>query len=873
MSIFSSDLADQLILQFNSSRKESLQQLGGDEDEKDKILLNSTRSLLPVELRVDYSDFSNHIFFNSAYTAAKLAYSRLLDYPSDGTYRDFFEWQKLNSGYENWFFDNYPKQQGFLSLTSGANGPSVFLKDYENKINISTSSVTVEFISKPYENFDINPVFTLADDQVAGFYENYIFCYYQKTGATKYLFFDVSSGSTNSILSFSCDQYVSSSNFYSFVYDKPNLLLKAYVNGKLAASSSATVLSTLAFKQPVLNIGFLKAPGGLGNFYHSGCLDEFRLWTSNRSEFIQKNYFKTIFANPSASLKVYYKFNEDLSYQNKIIDYSGNGLQGQTSGSFSILSNRVSGTLGAWFKDSGVPILDSTNSRVINFTQEQEVSGSAFDQTNKNYIFKLVPQFFVDGEESDDQKLFLLLLARHYDRLKLYIEHLSNVHNINLSDSDDTPDRLINLIAENYGIDLGDVYDSSDPLQYYFGEGVLSSGSLDSSIQDIKNQLKRNVLNNIIYILKTKTTKNSITAALRALGVDENVLNINEYSLFSGGFETSRNFVTTENRVAKLSSSTKIFINNAAYQISGSNTFQTRVLFNTASSYITSSIFTLEDSGALIFGLRAERENSTSISGVLKLSFKDSGSVIKTLSSSLLPLYNGNWNDISYTRTSGTAGLNGIQGFFISQLDYDQLFNSQSVFTASSHLSPQTASISLYLGTSGSNNFDGYIHEFRAWKNYNVSGNIDLIKKWNYDYESTEVVDFNNDISNLLVRYKLNDFTASAASTSGTVHDFISELPFLYPSLLCNIFQWPRPHGIICALFAYFRLFPYHHLKGVLSVNRQVRQQGKRGLYLLIADKIDRSRCEFCSGHDNLLISRLATSYFHAAISKIFLHF
>lgn len=775
MGLFDNDIAEQLLLSFNSSQKESLDEIALDQDEQDKILLNASKSVLPLDLRVDYSDFVNHIFFNSAYTSVNLAYSRIIsDFPTDGTYREFFEWQRINNGYENWFFDNFPKQQGYVSLTSGSDGPSVFVRDYENKINFLTNSVTIEFILKPYENFNNSIVASVFDDASA----SQIICSLIKVGSEKYAKFSVRSGSAGELkISCSVDAYVSSSNHFAFIYNSSNAQLSTYVNGALIVSSStATALGDLYVTQPIVKIGHLSS--GSVNYFYSGSIDDFKLWTSNRSAFVAKNYTRPIFANPSGGLKLYYRFNEVAAYGNKIIDYSGNVLDGQFSGTYTLGNQRISGTLGAWFKDPGDPILDSANSRVVTFFTDQQNSGSAYDGTNRNYIFKFVPSFFVDSDDADYQKLFLLLVARHYDRLKLYIEHLSNIHNINLNSTNDTPDRLMNLVAANYGIDIGDIYDSSDPLQYYFGEEVLnSSGSLDSSIEQIKFRLKRNVLNNLIYLLKTKSTRHAIEGALSSLGVDTDVVNINQYSLFSGGIETIRQPKVSECRVLNFNSQSVANINPSAYIVSGSNTFQVRVLFNTASSVLTSSIFSIEEGNALIYGLRSERENSVSTSGTLKLAFLDSGSVLRTLSSSLTPLYNNEWVNIALTRTSGTSGATGEQGFYFSQLDYDHLINSQSVTTGSSHYSPHT--VSVYLGTSGSNWFSGNMHEFRAWKNVRASSDLNLIKKWHFDYESLEVKDFNVNIPDLLVHYKLNDFTGST-SNSGTLHDFVAGLTSSY---------------------------------------------------------------------------------------------
>lgn len=806
MTLFSSDLGERLLSSLNSTGRDSLNDLGADQDEKDRIILNASKSVEPIDLRVDYSDFKNHIFFNSAYTSVNLAYSRIFnDYPTDGTYRDFFEWQRINNGYENWFFDNFPKQQGFINLTSGTNGPSVVVQDYENKLNIPnifdnlTASITVEFILKPYENIQtLNPIFYIHDNsKTSG-----ILAYLENKNSTKWLTVETIPSGTNTpaYMSFSVEAYVSSSNHYAIISNTPPGQGAAgtngigyqqtilYVNGVAVASgsfNSGTYNGSPPYNnfyydinQPQINIGYYAS--GNVDCYFSGAIDEFRVWNSDRSSFIAKNYFKTIFANPSGGLQVYYRFNEVASYGNKIIDYSGNNLHGNFSGNFSLTNNRASGTLGGWFKDDGDPIFDSANDRVVSFLTDQQNSGSIFDQTNRNYIFNIVPSFFVDNEDADNQKLFLLLLARHYDKLKLYIEHLSNIHNTALDSSNDTPNQLMNLVAQNYGVDIGDVYDSSDPLSLYFGEGVLGSGSLDSSVEIVKNQLKRNVLNNLIYLLKTKSTREALESALFALGVDTDTININEYSLFSGGIETNRHNVVSECRVANFNTASTITVNGSGIsaQTTSCITQQLSFLLSSGTANLTSSILSFFDSGSLTFYLQTIRENANSISGTFSFTFADSGSAYRTLTSSLFPLYNNKWTDVTLTTTfSGTnkASVPG-NGFFASQLDYDQLINQQFVFTSSIvrgiTFASSLSDLQFQLGTSGTNYFSGYMHEYKIWDAYSVSGNLDLVKKWHLDYNSTELQDFNLDINKLLLRFKLNDFTSSA-TTSGVVHDYI----------------------------------------------------------------------------------------------------
>ena len=70
-----------------------------------------------VELNVDYSKFSNHAFFNSAYTKAYNAIYRAQNhFEHDFTYKQFNEMYYSGTHYDRYIYDTHPKQVGYLSL-------------------------------------------------------------------------------------------------------------------------------------------------------------------------------------------------------------------------------------------------------------------------------------------------------------------------------------------------------------------------------------------------------------------------------------------------------------------------------------------------------------------------------------------------------------------------------------------------------------------------------------------------------------------------------------------------------------------------------------------------------------------------------------
>jgi hypothetical protein len=85
-----------------------------EEREKIKRLLESKTK---TELRIDYSDFSNHVFFDSAVSKFEIAKKKILnDYPYNGSTEEKDAFHLTGSGYEKYVFDQWPRHVGYIEL-------------------------------------------------------------------------------------------------------------------------------------------------------------------------------------------------------------------------------------------------------------------------------------------------------------------------------------------------------------------------------------------------------------------------------------------------------------------------------------------------------------------------------------------------------------------------------------------------------------------------------------------------------------------------------------------------------------------------------------------------------------------------------------
>lgn len=743
---------------FLTSNLQAIDDVGLDEEEREKIRFEVSQSRGPKSLKVDWSDLSEHVVFGSGYWTINFALSRIhsedTGYPWDGELKDKNNWRLSNTDFENWWFDNeYPHEFGHAYFPSGSGqNSSVIFQDYENKVKL-TASFTIEFALKSHEDFDDRkPLFSNIDSN-----ENGVMSYLKKEGSEKYIVISRLSASSENALSTSFDNYISSSHRVSFAYSVDNDYAEIFIDGDLKVSSSAFSIGEISAFAQEFRVACIASASA--HYYYSGSIDDVRVYSSRRGgKLVERNWFKDTHANSSASMKLYYKFSEVNSIStNQVIDYSGMSNHGTFSGSFTSSVNRVSGTLGSWYKTSGDPIFNRSNIRVSASLAKWFTSGSLHDQTNESFIFNLVPSQFIEESGNEDMQLFLLLLGRHYDKLRLYIKHLAYTTYSNESGKNIAPDELLNVVAENYGLDIAGVYESSDPLEYFFGESVFT-GSTISPLQKIRNELRRNLVNNLTYVLKTKSTREAIDASIRALGIDSEAINVNEYSRLSGGIETTKSEKDVERRVLRLSGATSLYLHSSSFD-TGPTTWEFNFLLNSASLETTSSLFTIFSGSDKVVEIRSERANPTSSQGRIVYDYPGaSASPLATITASI---YDNEWvKVVAWKPESG--GTFGVHAGRVFRDSVDFHISASGDATGGENNHPTTwPSFTASFGTSGPQAFDGWLMQARVWHGYISSSAI--IENHIEDFESLSVEDPTSDISNLKISHVLNDFTSSAS--------------------------------------------------------------------------------------------------------------
>src|SRR3990167_7261261 len=130
-----------------STDKLSYDDLGNFEHERTKVE-RKLEDALKTKLRVDYSNFANHAFFNSAESKLTIASNRVLNqYPFDGNNEEKDNFILSGSGYENHILDTWPHFVGYAFLDG--TDQYISASDDANKLLIGSSSLCVSAWIKP----------------------------------------------------------------------------------------------------------------------------------------------------------------------------------------------------------------------------------------------------------------------------------------------------------------------------------------------------------------------------------------------------------------------------------------------------------------------------------------------------------------------------------------------------------------------------------------------------------------------------------------------------------------------------------------------------------------------------------------------------
>lgn len=533
------------------------------------------------ELNVDWSEFKNHVFFNSAQIKTNAAIQKIFDgFPFDGSKQEYELFFDGMTGYEKWIYDQFPKNVGYMFF-SGTNGTEltegtyITVKDQAGLLNSgSSTNISGRQFLNPGISSDLMIEFQLFIPPVSNSNQiilqklnNIQNCGYQiclhETGSineTSISFTVVSSSQTLTTESNKLIVNKNQFNHLCFFWQRASNSLFCYNNHQLLSTSSMPVLiSSLDFNSYDLLIGSGTTNRNTGftpKNTLSGAMDELRIWHKFvSSDLRQKNEKRNVYAQPN--LNLYFKFNEPSGSNSKLIlDYSGNSLHGELSqhgfglGVGNVATGSIAGSSPLVAEKPELnPNLFSVTTEFATLTSSLLTTAKTYDNNNPSWILNLVPShFFLDGDyeealattdgelleginffgfnkatmkQSQVLLLVLYLWAKFFDELKLMIDSFAYLNYVDFTEEDTIPDKFLQFFAKRQGFDLPTLFNNSSLTQFIDGEDLLNSDfGFGTSLKTIQYKIWRRILSNIQDIKKSKGTIHSIKSFIRSVGIE-----------------------------------------------------------------------------------------------------------------------------------------------------------------------------------------------------------------------------------------------------------------------------------------------------------------------------------------------------------------
>ncbi len=536
------------------------------------------------QLLIDWSDYTQHVFFNSAEAKVNLAFDQIVNgYPFDGSALEKETYKSEIGGFTNWMLTKFDTNLGYFNFDgnvylevkdqTGYYAPDLTKIIGESRAteNFHTKGATHEFwIRIPvgvhaaaaqrviYQKIDPN-------DNARG-----VTIYYEGDASTTDYHVGFHVGSSNfkaihhSLDNLAYDVW----HHVAFVYERASTeKVFVYLNGVLNSSTtnSRAELDDIKIADGVISLGegdsivsFAKTITSPGKF--KGYLDEMRVWATTRTVLqIKNNMHRNVSAEPN--LKLYYRFNEPAfttnTYQASavVLDYSGNGLHTVINAAGSHDPKlKIAGV------DTPLEIEKISDNYVLfpdwipNVTLNNSllVEANHYDRNNPNLITKLVPGHyfedakFFEGLEEDFEtpmgietsqtnlpipghsKLpprvlmlsFLLVWANFFDDIKLFIDSFSLLNKVSYDDYEQIPPQVILFMSEYYGIDLPNPYANENLSKFRKGENLTNSNGTNTPLSNTVDKMWRRILINLPFLLRSRGTIQGVKALMNTLGIE-----------------------------------------------------------------------------------------------------------------------------------------------------------------------------------------------------------------------------------------------------------------------------------------------------------------------------------------------------------------
>jgi len=371
--------------------------------------------------------------------------------------------------------------------------------------------------------------------------------------------------------------------------------------------------------------------------------------------------------------------------------------------------------------------------------------------TRSEKLENMLPEALFSGDDNDVLKRLLAGFGDVLDEIKAFANQIPDVKRISYDKINRTPNKFIPVFLSQFGVD---VYESARRAN--FAKSMTNSSPSGYTTQQITYEIWNRILNNVMHLLKTKGTRETIESIGRIYGVDTNFLKINEYSIF---YKPTRTREIEEVDTPALFSDGTVFVETTANTTTGSSlvfdlgssadfTLEMRVsvtsVSTTGHTLLVHPLYSIDlnPSGQVSFkstvtaslsaqtvqnGMSSFIQGAGSANNFLNVAVSRSGDTLSVYAMALSASPSGGDEIVVMNKSSTT---NAGAAAAVSMANFD---STGGVGAAMSIGGTNYSQFPTYFPGTGSTRFMGYIHQVRRW---NVALKDDDLKEHAKNFES-----------------------------------------------------------------------------------------------------------------------------------------
>jgi hypothetical protein len=186
------------------------------------------------------------------------------------------------------------------------------------------------------------------------------------------------------------------------------------------------------------------------------------------------------------------------------------------------------------FKD---PVIYESHPEFQSLLAGLQQTGSFYDRENVSNLYNTLPSWIAeeDLETNGELKNLMNIMSTTFDNLYLQTKAYTKVKNNDYDSGYAQSGNLLikpfphnDRLLDSHGLDTIELFSNQSLLEYVQNRSLNKDYVLD--LTEIKNQIYKNIYNNLVYIYKSKGTEKAIRNMLRSIGVNEEMLKLNAYT-------------------------------------------------------------------------------------------------------------------------------------------------------------------------------------------------------------------------------------------------------------------------------------------------------------------------------------------------------